>query len=427
MNYPETLDYLFNRLPMYQRIGSAAYKADLKNTIRMCKLLGNPEKKFKTVHVAGTNGKGSTSNMLASVLQEAGYKTGLYTSPHYTDFRERIRINGLMIPESWVVDFVARWKDDLEAIDLSFFEMTVGMAFQYFDEENVDIAVVEVGLGGRLDSTNVINPLVSVITNIGFDHTRFLGNSLQEIAAEKAGIIKQEVPVVIGETQEEIMPVFQTKAAAMNAPISYADQHWEIVEEKQTVILKVVRIGGEELELKFPLRGSYQKKNLLTVLETIQILNRSQIEIPSKAIQKGIKNIFQNTGFRGRWQVFGEKPLAIADSGHNREGIVQVVENIKNTPHEKLHFVLGVVNDKSLDQILELLPADAKYYFCKADIPRGLPADELAEIARHQGLTGEKFSSVEAAFVAARKNAGAKDLVFVGGSIFVVAEVLGLK
>jgi dihydrofolate synthase/folylpolyglutamate synthase len=409
---------------MYQRVGSAAYKADLKNTLLMCKLLDNPERKFKTIHVAGTNGKGSVSNMLASVMQEAGYKTGLYTSPHFIDFRERISVNGELISELWVVDFVAKWKTNLEAIDLSFFEMTVGMAFQYFAEEKVDVAIIEVGLGGRLDSTNVIKPEVSVITNIGYDHMRFLGNTLPEIAAEKAGIIKYDTPVVIGETQDETVDVFKNKSARMKAPITFADQAWKICPAADETILQISRENAENFEIDFPLKGAYQKKNLKTVLETLHALNKSSFTISREAIRKGIKNIFINTGFKGRWQVLDKNPLIICDSGHNREGIMQVVENIKATKYEKLHFVLGVVNDKSLDQILILLPNEATYYFCKADIPRGLAANELAEIAGSFGLIGKPWPSVEAAYLAARKNANPDDLVFVGGSTFVVAEVL---
>lgn len=427
MNFPETLQYLFNRLPMYQRIGGAAYKADLLNTIRMCELLGHPEKKFRSVHVAGTNGKGSTSHMLASVLQEAGFKTGLYTSPHFTDFRERIRINGQMIPEQKVVDFVAKWKSELEAIDLSFFEMTVGLAFQHFAEEKVDIAVIEVGLGGRLDSTNVITPEVSVVTNIGMDHMRFLGNTLPEIAAEKAGIIKPGIPVVIGETQLEVMEVFLKKAGESNAPLTFADQNLEVAEAAENSTLKVIRNGREELKLFFPLQGSYQKKNLITVLEPLHILNQAGLRLDKVAIRNGIRNIHRNTGFRGRWQVLGENPLIIADSGHNREGILQVIENIEKTAHKNLHFVLGVVNDKSLDDILLLLPKQARYYFCKADIPRGLPAEELEKSATKSGLKGTVFPSVKLAFEAARQNAHTDDMIFIGGSTFVVAEVLEIK
>lgn len=423
MNYSETLTYLFDRLPMYQRVGGAAYKANLDNTLKMCALLGQPETKFKSVHVAGTNGKGSTSNMLASVLQEAGYKTGLYTSPHYTDFRERIKINGHMIPEDWVVDFVAKHKDALEAIDLSFFEMTVGMAFQYFADEMVDVAVVEVGMGGRLDSTNVITPLVSVITNIGMDHMRFLGNTLPEIAAEKAGIIKSGIPVVIGETQSETKPVFTQTAARKYAPVSFADKAWKL-EKSEDATLSVFHDDDFLFKLSFPLGGKYQHKNLVTVLETLWILRKGGLKIPQSSIKAGLEKVKENTGFKGRWQLLGSAPLVIADSGHNRDGLVEVMKNIEATPHEKLHFVLGVVNDKSLDGMLELLPAEAAYYFCKANIPRGLPAVELASKAAAFGLNGSVFSSVQNALEAARQNAKAKDMIFIGGSTFVVAEVL---
>lgn len=423
MDYSETLQYLFQRLPMYQRIGGAAYKADLENTLKMCELLGHPETKFRSVHVAGTNGKGTTSNLLASVLQEAGYKTGLYTSPHYTDFRERIRIDGKMIPEERVVDFVTRHKSALEAIDLSFFEMTVGLAFRYFAEEQVDIAVIEVGLGGRLDSTNVITPLVSVITNIGMDHMRFLGNTIPQIAAEKAGIIKPGVPVVIGETQKETSPVFVQKSNDSKSLISFADQNWKIeTVENDKVCAK--RKDSKGVELDFPLQGSYQKKNLVTTLETLYILNQTGTSIGNEAIRDGIAHVFTNTGFRGRWQVLGHKPLIICDSGHNREGIMQVVQNLDSMDYEKLHFVLGVVNDKSLDDILKLLPKQARYYFCKADIPRGLPAEELEKTAQAFGLEGSAFSTVKDAFENARQKASPQDLIFIGGSTFVVAEVL---
>ncbi|MCF8365284.1 MAG: bifunctional folylpolyglutamate synthase/dihydrofolate synthase [Bacteroidales bacterium] len=423
MNYSETLQYLFNRLPMYQRVGGAAYKADLSNTIRMCEMLGHPDNKFKSVHVAGTNGKGSTSNMLASVLQESGYKTGLYTSPHYKDFRERIRINGEMIPENRVVDFVEIHKATLEAIDLSFFEMTVGMAFQYFAEEKVDIAVVEVGMGGRLDSTNLIVPIVSVITNIGMDHMHFLGNSLPEIAAEKAGIIKTGIPLVIGETQPEVQAVFTNTATMKNAPISFADQKWK-VEISKDATLDV--FNGKDLwtNLNFTQGGKYQHKNLTTVMEAVSILQNTGIGISMTSLKNGLENLRCNTGFKGRWQILGTTPLIIADSGHNRDGIAEVMKNIHATPYEKLHFVLGVVNDKCLDGMLELLPKQAAYYFCKADIPRGLPAGELAEKALPFGLTGNVFPSVQKALEAARTDASASDLVFIGGSTFVVAEVL---
>jgi len=411
---------------MFQRVGGAAYKADLDNTHEMCALLGHPENKFKAVHIAGTNGKGSTSNMLASILQECGYKTGLYTSPHYLDFRERIRINGEMVTEDWVVDFIAKWQNDLENIDLSFFEMTVGMAFQYFAEQKVDVAVIEVGLGGRLDSTNVITPLASVITNIGMDHMRFLGNTLPEIAAEKAGIIKQNIPVIIGETQTEVKHVFNQTASANNSPISFADQRWQIYESVNSSTISVNNDNQNFLDVMFPLKGAYQHKNLKTVLETTSVLQHSGVEITKEAIRKGIESVLLNTGFQGRWQVLGNEPLIICDSGHNRDGIVEALKNIKAVQYTRLHFIFGVVNDKSLDGILELLPREAIYYFCKADIPRGLPAGELAEKAAGYQLKGDVFTSVKEGFEKAKQEAGPGDLIFVGGSTFVVAEVLGL-
>lgn len=332
-----------------------------------------------------------------------------------------------MISEDWVVNFIAKWQNDLESIDLSFFEMTVGMAFQYFAEQKVDIAVIEVGLGGRLDSTNVISPLASVITNIGLDHMRFLGNSLPEIAAEKAGIVKQNVPVIIGETQAEVKDVFDEKASSMNTSITYADQKWKIVEVGDDSTLSVFYDEQLFLEVKYPLRGNYQHKNLKTVLETIKVLKQSGLDISKEAIKKGIENIFANTGFQGRWQVLGNEPLIICDSGHNREGIVEVVKNIDAVKYKNLHIVFGVVNDKSLDGIFELLPAEAVYYFCKADIPRGLPASELAEKAASYQLNGNVFSTVKNAYEFAKKEAAPEDLIFIGGSTFVVAEVLGLS
>jgi len=424
MNYSETLQYLFERLPMYQRVGEIAYKANLDNTLKMCKLLGSPENKFRSVHIAGTNGKGSTSNMLASVFQESGYKTGLYTSPHYLDFRERIKINGEKIPEDRVINFIAKWRDELEAIDLSFFEMTVGMAFHYFVEEEVDIAIIEVGMGGRLDSTNVIEPLASVITNIGLDHQRFLGNTLPEIATEKAGIIKKGIPVVIGETQTEVLPVFVNVAAGMDTPLSIADQKWYIESTENDQELNIYHGRELFLNLVFPLRGYYQHKNLITVMEALRILKNMNLKLPLKAIKNGIENVVVNTKFQGRWQILGHEPTIICDSGHNRGGIAEVTKNLRSVNYEKLHFVFGVVNDKSLDGMLELLPRQAEYYFCKADIPRGLSANELAQKAATFGLTGNTFPSVQKAFDAARQRANTKDLIFIGGSTFVVAEVL---
>lgn len=424
MDYNETLNYMFNRLPMFQRIGGAAYKADLVNTLRLCEVLDHPENKFRSVHVAGTNGKGSTSHMLASVFQEAGLKTGLYTSPHYADFRERIRINGKMVSQGYVVKFIEDHRDQFEDIGLSFFEMTVGMAFRFFADEQVDVAVIETGLGGRLDSTNVITPLVSVITNIGMDHMRFLGNSLQEIAAEKAGIIKPGIPVVIGETQEEIRDVFTGRAEAMSTGISFADRHWTI-EDAGSNSLKIFRDGIPYTPITpFPLTGSFQRKNLLTVMETLHQLRDVIPGISPEVVARGISRTVQNTGLRGRWQVLREKPLVICDSGHNREGIAEVVKNIRNTPHRKLHMVFGMVNDKDAGTILSMLPQEATYYFCKPDIPRGLEAAELAEKAEAAGLTGKAFDGVKEALQEAIRRSAENDLVFVGGSTFVVAGII---
>ena len=423
MTYAETLEYMFARLPMYQRIGGAAYKADLDNTITLCRNLGNPERHFTAVHVAGTNGKGSVSNLVASVLQQAGFKTGLYTSPHYRDFRERIRIDGREIPEEQVVAFIDQYRPMLEEIELSFFEMTVGMAFHHFADEQVDIAVVEVGMGGRLDSTNVITPLVSVITNIGLDHTQFLGDTLAKIAAEKAGIIKQGVPVVIGETQPEIKTTFETIAGERNAPITYADQNWQIASDNQQQT-NILFKNKPFLTTHLPLHGSYQYKNLRTALEAIRQLDNTRFKVSKETIAAGIKNVVVNTGIRGRWQILSTRPLTIADSGHNAHGLQMVMDNINATPHRELHIIIGVVNDKNLDAMMKLLPKTAHYYFCKANIPRALPAEELARVAAKWQLQGSAFPTVSLAWQAARQKAHPDDLIFIGGSTFVVAELV---
>lgn len=425
MNYQQTLDYLFEKLPMYQRIGGAAYKADLKSTIELCRLLGNPENKFPSVHVAGTNGKGSTSHIIASALQEAGLKTGLYTSPHYRDFRERIKINGEMISKKQVISFVEKWKRQFQEIGLSFFEMTVGMAFDHFARKKVDIAVIEVGMGGRLDSTNVITPLVSVITNIGMDHMRFLGNTLPEIAAEKAGIIKSNIPLVVGETQDEIRNLFIQKAEALNSPISFADKNWQVFAAENSEF--DIRLNGKSYlnKASFPLQGTFQHRNLISALETLRVLTLDQaVAISKNNIAAGIQNVVSNTGLKGRWQAMGTQPLIICDSGHNADGIMQVVDNIKATPHKTLHLVFGMVNDKSIESILKLLPGNAQYYFCKPAIPRGLDAAILVKEAQRFGLTGAVFSSVQQALEAAKSAAASNDLIVVGGSTFVVAEVI---
>jgi dihydrofolate synthase/folylpolyglutamate synthase len=431
MNYQQTLEYLFSQLPMFQRVGAAAYKADLNNTIAICKLLGNPENKFRTVHVAGTNGKGSTSHMLASILQEAGLKTGLYTSPHLKDFRERIKINGEMIPEKNVIDFVQEYKKDFEEILPSFFEMTVGLAFDYFAKEKVDIAVIEVGLGGRLDSTNVITPLVSVITNISFDHTALLGNTLEKIAIEKAGIIKRGIPVVIGEASVETKNVFVGKAKNENAPVIFSEEAYQIenisqVNKGKLILSMDVKKHGllifENLESE--LAGVYQQKNVASVLTTADILNERGFLLSPKIIRQGIKKTIENTGLLGRWQILQEQPLVIADTGHNEAGIREVLKQISYTPHEDLHFVLGMVNDKDISTILKMLPKNATYYFCKAGIPRALDAKELSSQAGHYGLNGRIYNSVKEALDEAKQHAKMNDLVFVGGSTFTVAEVV---
>lgn len=428
MNYSETLNWMFNKLPMYQRIGASAYKADLNTTINIINYLDNPQDSFKSIHIAGTNGKGSTSHSLASVFQEAGYKTGLYTSPHLRDFRERIRINGEMIPENEVVDFIEKHKDKLEELELSFFEMTVALAFDYFRKEKVDIAIIEVGMGGRLDSTNVIKPELCVITNISLDHVKFLGENEEQIAAEKAGIIKPEIPVVIGETQEGSRDVFIKTAKEKNSPIFFADKIMDCRKDNTYSLdyqqFDIYKNNESYLkELKYPLLGNYQKKNLATVICALDIL-RDSFKIEEKHIIDGLANVIKNTSLMGRWQVINKNPLAIADTGHNVAGINEVNRQLAETKYNKLHFVLSVVNDKDIDGILQLLPKEAEYYFCKADIPRGLSADILFEKATNSGLKGKVYESVRNAYSSALSNAKEGDLVFVGGSNFTVAEVV---
>ncbi len=390
---------------MYQRVGKAAYKANLDNTWDLANYLGNPERSFKSIHVAGTNGKGSTSHMLASVLQEAGYKVGLYTSPHLKDFRERIKVNGEMIGKRTVSTFVKKHRDFFETHQLSFFEMTVGMAFDYFRKEKVDIAVVEVGMGGRLDSTNILIPEVSVITNIGMDHTQFLGNTLSEIASEKAGIIKDHIPVVIGETQPETQVVFEKKAAQKKAPIIFADQ------------LKLPQFASD-------LKGSYQKMNRQTVLATLQVLQKMGWKISDRVIALGLQKVIPNTGLQGRWQVLQQMPKVICDTAHNAEGLQLVMQQLKEEDFENLHVVLGVVSDKDLSKVLPLFPKEARYYFCEPNIIRALAAFKLKEEALSYGLKGTVYKSVQEAYQATLKHATKEDLVYVGGSTFVVAEVL---
>ena len=428
MTYQETLDWMFNKLPMYQLIGAAAYKADLNNTIQLLDFLNNPQNDFKSVHMAGTNGKGSVSHMLASVFQEAGYKTGLFTSPHLRDFRERIRINGEMIPEENVMQFIDTYKDKFMAMELSFFEMATGMAFDYFSKEKVDIAIVEVGMGGRLDSTNLITPELSIITNIDFDHMKFLGDTRAKIAYEKAGIIKPGIPVVIGETHPETAQVFIDKAKECGSPIYFADQVFDCdkihIESNLTQQFDVWKNSEQYLEaLEIPLMGHYQQKNLTTVMCAIDLL-RGKFNLSDDDIRDGIGLVIRNTHLMGRWQILNNDPLTIADTGHNVAGIKEVVMQLAEMNYERLHFVLGMVNDKDIDSVLHLLPHNAEYYFCKADIPRGLDAHILAEKAFEMGLRGQVFESVSHAYRSAVNNAHFGDVVFIGGSNFTVAEVV---
>ncbi|MDR0363614.1 MAG: bifunctional folylpolyglutamate synthase/dihydrofolate synthase [Bacteroidales bacterium] len=422
--YRETLDYLFNRLPMFQRVGAAAYKADLGNTIALCKILENPERNFPSVHIAGTNGKGSVSNMIASILQEAGYKTGLFTSPHLKDFRERIRVNGTMVSEDFIVDFVRQYKDYFESVGASFFEYTFAMAMQYFFEQKIDIAVVETGMGGRLDSTNIILPVVTAITNIGLDHTEFLGKSIRKIAAEKAGIIKPEVPIVIGEMQEEIMDVFMERAMDSDAPLTFADNGFA-ARFNNDGLLNIMRDGEPFLyNLSFPLQGKYQEKNVVTAMEIVAVLKRQKFNIPKKNMKTGLERVIQNTGFAGRWQVLGSNPATIFDTAHNAAGIDEVMRQLSHLTFHQLHIVLGMVGDKDISNILALFPKDAVYYFCKADIPRGLDAHILERKAQEHNLYGRVYTSVNEAFEAAKQVAKKEDVIFVGGSTFTVAEAI---
>jgi dihydrofolate synthase/folylpolyglutamate synthase len=430
MNYSQTLDYLFSRLPMYQRVGAAAYKADLNNTIKICQALGNPEKKLQCIHVAGTNGKGSTSHMLASVLQKAGYKVGLYTSPHLLDFRERVKINGKMITKDYIVDFVEKHKEAFEKIGPSFFEWTVGLAFDYFANMEVDVAVIEVGLGGRLDSTNVIDPVVSVITNIGMDHMNLLGDTLQKIAAEKAGIIKARRPVVVSQYQPQISQIFVDRAAALKAPVQLASKEYKVVETKKENDLLSVTLLDKRTNVntnyKLDLTGTYQVKNLIGVVAALKVITENGFIINDEDIQKGLSSVVKTTGLQGRWQIINEKPLVICDSGHNEDGIKEVLQNLNSYSYKQLHVVLGTVNDKDVSSILTLLPKDAIYYFTKASVPRALPESELKQKAEELGLKGNAFPSVKEALNAAKEKAKTNDLIFVGGSTFVVADVLAI-
>jgi dihydrofolate synthase/folylpolyglutamate synthase len=425
MTYGECLEYLYKQLPMFHRIGPAAYKANLDNTIHIMQMLGSPERGFKCIHVAGTNGKGSTSHLLASILQEAGYKTGLFTSPHLKDFRERIRINGKMISRNKVVSFVERYRDGFESIKPSFFEWTAGLAFDHFRNSKVDIAVIETGLGGRLDSTNVVNPLVSLITNVQWDHMNLLGNTLQKIATEKAGIIKPGVPVIIGTTQKESLDVFKAVAAKNHSQISFADKRYHVYEGKNPGMFHYKKTKEDKTYvIRCGLEGAYQKRNLPAVLLTIDELKSQGIKIPVTSIKNGIKHVKTNTGIRGRWETLGKKPLIIADTAHNKDGLMAVMQELKKIKYAKLHVVLGVVNDKDVRAMLSLFPKNAVYYFCKPNIPRGMDVDALMAQAETLRMYGKSHNSVKRALRAAKNKAQPKDLIYVGGSTFVVAEVI---
>ncbi len=430
MNYAQTLEYLYSQLPMYHRTGAAAYKANLDNTLALDTLLQKPHEHFKTIHVGGTNGKGSVSHMLAAVLQQSGYKTGLFTSPHLKDFRERIKVNGRMIPKKYVTGFVLKHQRIFDKIKPSFFEWTTALAFDYFRNRKIDIGVIEVGLGGRLDSTNIIHPVLSVITNVSFDHTDLLGNTLKKIAAEKAGIIKAGVPVVIGETRTETKSVFKDTAQKAGSIIYFADQNYsarlktdfkvqpgnltvDILRKKKTHSRNVV----------CGLTGKYQLKNLVTFFQCIEVL-KNLYDISENSIFYSLRNVTKLTGIRGRWQIISKAPLTICDTAHNEAGIEEVMQQLQKIKYKKLHIVFGVAGDKDLSGILNQLPGKAIYYFCKANIPRGMEAEKLVLEAGNAGLFGRAYSSVKEAYSSARLNSTLKDVIFIGGSTFIVGEVL---
>lgn len=426
-SYQQTLDFLYQRLPMFSHVGAAAYKKDLGNILSLCNALGDPQHAFKSVHIAGTNGKGSVSHMLAAVFQQAGYKTGLYTSPHLLDFRERIRINGQMVDEAFVVDFINRIRPEIEKINPSFFEITVAMAFDYFALLKVDIAIIEVGLGGRFDSTNLIKPELGIITNISYDHQAILGNTLPEIAAEKAGIIKENTPVVIGETHPETREVFVQAAKERQAPVYFADQQREVISAEYTTNHLQLTVKDQEKEQRYwlDLNGEYQEKNLLTLLSAIHVLQQQGWKLTDAGVRESLQHVKRLTGLRGRWDIIAEHPLIILDGAHNEGGIRQITGQLTRMQYSQLHIVMGFVKDKDLNRILDLLPKEAVYYYCKADIPRALDDHELAILGIRKGLHGENYPSVKSALKAALKLARKEDMVLVCGSFFIVGEALG--
>jgi dihydrofolate synthase/folylpolyglutamate synthase len=429
MNYQQTLDFLYSQLPMYQRQGAAAYRASLDNTLALDAWFGHPHRKFRSIHIAGTNGKGSVAHMLAAVLHSAGYKTGLYTSPHLKDFRERIRIDGVAVPEEHVVGFVEDHRQIIDKIKPSFFEMTVAMAFDYFAMEQVEVAIIETGMGGRLDATNIIDPVVSVITNIGLDHTRFLGQTMKEIAGEKAAIIKHGVPVVIGERQEEIEPIFLSRAAEMNAPVSFADEEFYIgyslktLDQKQSFnIYREDEIAYENLEIDQ--MGFYQRKNTVTALQTLEKLRVAGIEVPREAIFSGLEDISRLTGLRGRWEILDYRPLVVCDTAHNAEALSHAADQILQTPWKHLHIVFGLVEDKNPEDLLRILPDNAFYYITQANIPRAMDRFGLFEKVERLGFQCAVFDNPRIALQEAKARAGQDDMIFIGGSTFVVAEII---
>jgi dihydrofolate synthase/folylpolyglutamate synthase len=428
MNYAQTLEYLFTQLPMFSRVGAAAYKPDLTNTIRLCEAIGNPQHQFKSIHVAGTNGKGSTSHMLASILQTAGYKTGLYTSPHLVDFRERIKIDGVYCSKEFVVEFTQKINPLIATIQPSFFEITVAMAFSYFAAQKVDIAVIEVGLGGRLDSTNIITPEVSIITNIGLDHTQFLGDTIAQIASEKAGIIKKDVPCIVSEYTEETKPVFD--AAAIHTSLAYGSELFTILDIKYAHDYLGVQVLNKQTDgiqtYQLDLNGSYQAKNLQGVLGAVRILQTKGWKITNQHILDGLSHVKKNTGLYGRWQMIGTNPTTVVDVAHNVAGIQTLLAQIKLVNHQQLHIVFGMVKDKDIDSVLALLPTQATYYFTQAQIERAIDATELQQKARAHDLKGNTYQTVNAAIAAAQKQAQVTDLIVVCGSVFLVGEIEGI-
>ncbi len=429
MNFQDTVDYMYGMLPMYQRVGKSAFKKDLTNTLKLCEILNNPQEKFYAIHIAGTNGKGSSAHMLASILQTAGYKTGLYTSPHLKSFTERIKVNGNEIEEQFVCDFIEKIKDHIRAIQPSFFEITVAMAFDYFARQQVDLAVIEVGLGGRFDSTNVLTPIVSLITSIGLDHTDMLGETLPEIAFEKAGIIKQHVPVVISETQQQVVPVFKKKANEMQAPIFFADQKYNvsIASSDHSVLGFSVKTKENVWNGHTDLGGEYQVKNIPGVLQVIELICHRGREINQGHVSEGLKNVKSKTGLYGRWQKLSDHPLTICDTVHNEAGVIQLIDQLHKVNYKNLHIIWGAVEGKDLRGIFRHLPDTAFYYFCEASIPRILDAMSLQAIAHSCGREGMVIRNVNQAIQTARANANERDMILIGGSNFIIAEITNLK